>query len=60
MQRETDSMDASSPYGSQATKAYEEIRMEIITHKILPGTPIENISAFLDEALSYGAEHRRA
>lgn len=27
-------------YGSQATKAYEEIRMQIITHKILPGTPI--------------------
>jgi uroporphyrinogen decarboxylase len=26
---------------------------------ILPGTPLENIEAFLDEALRYGTEHRR-
>lgn len=26
---------------------------------ILPGTPLENIHAFLDEALRYGAAHRR-
>lgn len=26
---------------------------------ILPGTPLENIHAFLDEALRYGATHRR-
>ncbi len=26
---------------------------------ILPGTPLENIEAFLDEALTYGAEHRK-
>lgn len=25
---------------------------------ILPGTPLENIEAFLDEALMYGEEHR--
>jgi len=27
---------------------------------ILPGTPFENIEAFLDEAVRYGAQHRRA
>jgi uroporphyrinogen decarboxylase len=27
---------------------------------IVRGTPINNISAFLDEALRYGAEHRAA
>jgi len=27
---------------------------------ILPGTPLENIEAFLNEALIYGSEHRRA
>ncbi|MFW6065870.1 MAG: uroporphyrinogen decarboxylase family protein [Planctomycetota bacterium] len=26
---------------------------------ILPGTPLENIEAFLDEALTYGSEHRK-
>jgi uroporphyrinogen decarboxylase len=26
---------------------------------ILPGTPLENIQAFLDESLMYGSEHRR-
>ena len=26
---------------------------------ILPGTPLENIHAFLDEALNYGAAHRQ-
>jgi len=26
---------------------------------IVPGTPLENVHAFLDEALRYGAEHRR-
>lgn len=26
---------------------------------ILPGTPLENVEAFLDEALRYGSEHRR-
>ena len=26
---------------------------------ILPGTPLENIEAFLEEALTYGATHRR-
>jgi hypothetical protein len=26
---------------------------------IVPGTPLENIEAFLDEALHYGEEHRR-
>jgi uroporphyrinogen decarboxylase len=26
---------------------------------ILPGTPLENIEAFLDEAVRYGTEHRR-
>ena len=30
----------SGGYGVQAKRAYEEIRMEIITQKILPGTPI--------------------
>jgi uroporphyrinogen-III decarboxylase len=25
---------------------------------IVPGTPLENIEAFLDEALRYGEEHR--
>jgi uroporphyrinogen decarboxylase len=25
---------------------------------ILPGTPLENVEAFLDEALRYGTEHR--
>jgi len=27
---------------------------------ILPGTPLENIEAFLDEAVRYGAQHREA